>query len=560
MNAVASFEECFRVPVGGLSRDPPSEAPSGLGRLLEECKVAARKIKSNRPTAQLMPRDLRHLVPAKKECDVLVDAYFRTFESVFRVLHRPTFQHEYERYWQDPPYTGDPFVVTLLLVLSIGSSFDRSLDDPRAFYDSSSWHWVHAAQLWSGAPLEKRHLTVQGLQIHCLLLLSLQMNGIGADLSWISSGSLLRAAMMIGLHREPSLLPGVSILEAEIRRRLWATILELVVQSALDCGMTPMISTRDYDCELPSNLNDGQIDESTETQPLAEPIHHFTQTSGQLAIARHLPIRLRIVEALNSFHSCLSYEDTLALGEQLANSCRSAQTMFQSFLANPSPSPGNGASAFQAKMVDLLGQRFLLSLHLPFALQAQSNLTYYYSRKVCIESAFLLMSFYSSRDENGDCCHLQILSRGLFKGLTLQAGIVICIELALGLSENNSQCSVTLDWNALHGALGQMVDTLGRRIKAGETSVKSYVLFSCALAQFDALRSGADVQSAILNTAKEKLEECLDTLKASMKHDQGTAEGSYISPLGGLDDNLSKYFADMESITDWYPFDWNMAS
>lgn len=458
-----------------------------------------------------MALDLRDYVPQRERCDVLVHAYFRTFETIFRVLHRPTFHREYEQYWQDPSLASDTFVVTMLLVLSIGSCFHRSPDDRKAFYDYSACRWVHTARLWLSTPFEKRHLNLKGLQIHCLLLLSVQVNATGADLTWISAGALLRAAMMIGLHREPSLFPQIPVLEAEIRRRLWATVLELTVQSALDSDMPPMISAHDYDCGMPSNLDDDQIDESLGALPPAKPMDVYTQTSGQLALVGHLPLRLKIVQGLNSLHSHLSFLTALEMYKGLSSSCRSVSAKFEAFLAR---NPTCDASAFQVKMLDHLCRRFILSLHVPFALQARSDLTYYYSRKICLESSFLILSDQNEDGDLDDYKSFQIFSRGLFKSTILQAGFTLFAEVTAMLSDDDAESSMVLDQNALYHVLGQLVKTCRRRLEVGETNVKSYVVFSCALAQVEALRARKDPAGAVLDTARKTLEESLSLLHA----------------------------------------------
>lgn len=481
---------------------------------MERCKTAARKMKADHSRTQSIVLNLRDYVPPRQRCDVLVHAYFRTFETIFRVLHQPTFNREYEQYWQDPSLASETFVVTMLLVLSIGTCFHRSSDDQKAFYDYLACRWVHAAQLWISTPFEKHHLNLKGLQIHCLLLLSVQVNANGADLTWISAGTLLRAAMMIGLHREPSLFPQIPALEAEIRRRLWATVLELTVQSALDSGMPPMISVHDYDCGMPSNIDDDQIDESLEGLPPAKPMDVYTHTSGQLALAGHLPLRLQIVEGLNRLHSPISFLDALEMYKSLSGSCRSVSAKFQTFLAGDSTSDSPTASAFQVKLLDQLSRRFLLSLHVPFVLQARSDLTYYYSRKVCLESSFFALSYQNQGDGSDDYKSLQTFSRGFFKSIFLQAGFMLFVELTARLSDDDFECSMVLDYNALYHVLGQLVETCRRRLEVGETNVKSYVIFSCALAQVEALRVRKDPASAVLHTARKTLQESLSLLRA----------------------------------------------
>lgn len=188
----SQFESYLRAQLPGLiEKDQNSE----IYPLWDQCKQIARIIKADRPTPQAVPLDLRDYVPARSQCDELVEGYLRTFETVYRVLHVPTFELEYSRYWEDPTAASESFVVTLLLVLAIGTCFTHAPGQARDFYHLQSWQWIYAAQLWLGVPYEKRRLGMVGIQVHCLVLLALQTNGVGADLSWISAGALLRAAM-----------------------------------------------------------------------------------------------------------------------------------------------------------------------------------------------------------------------------------------------------------------------------------------------------------------------------------------------------------------------------
>lgn len=92
-------------------------------------------------------------------------------------------------------------------------------------------------------------------------------NAIGGDLSWVTITSLMQTGMAIGLHIGPGQL-SITPFEAEIRRRLWVTMLELTVQAALDSGLPPVIFTDALEsCERPSNLDDSQIRESDKILP-----------------------------------------------------------------------------------------------------------------------------------------------------------------------------------------------------------------------------------------------------------------------------------------------------
>jgi hypothetical protein len=81
--------------------------------------------------------------------------------------------------------------------------------------------------------------------------LARQIFSIGGDVVWISTGSLVHSAMQIGLHRDPKHLPAISVLQAELRRRIWYTVLELVVQLSLDSWMPPRSTFDEFDTEPP---------------------------------------------------------------------------------------------------------------------------------------------------------------------------------------------------------------------------------------------------------------------------------------------------------------------
>jgi hypothetical protein len=77
-------------------------------------------------------------------------------------------------------------------------------------------------------------------------------------------------AMQMGLHQDPSNLGETSVLQKEVRRRLWYTILELNVQAALDSGMAPMIIAAEYNTQPPTNLDDADLVEASGEDPRAK--------------------------------------------------------------------------------------------------------------------------------------------------------------------------------------------------------------------------------------------------------------------------------------------------
>ena len=232
--------------------DPTSE----IHDLLQKCKNTSRDVKARYKTPLLFTSHPSGYIPAREVADKLVQSYLETFESIYRVLHIPDFLQEYEKYWLDPNMASQTFVTKLLLIMAIGTVFQPH--DEVTVLRLSALQWMHVAQAWLSNPFDKYRLTTEGLQIQCLLLLTRLAHDIDGDLLWISAGHLLRVAMQMGLHIDAELYSHrkLAAQDIQLRRKLWATVLEIVVQTSMDSGALPLISTDDYDCKPPLNVDD----------------------------------------------------------------------------------------------------------------------------------------------------------------------------------------------------------------------------------------------------------------------------------------------------------------
>lgn len=91
--------------------------------MMMRCKALARKIKARDHDPWLTKPQLADSIPVRKVADQLVDLYLNNFESTYIILHIPSFRAEYARYWEVPSSADLQFVVKLLLVMAIGSTF-----------------------------------------------------------------------------------------------------------------------------------------------------------------------------------------------------------------------------------------------------------------------------------------------------------------------------------------------------------------------------------------------------------------------------------------------------
>jgi hypothetical protein len=482
----------------------------GISDVLQKCKQLARDIKSQRPSRGPLPAGIYPTFPDPAVTNQLVQIYFDSFESCLRILHFPSFRAEYEGYLKDAGTAKTSFVVILILVMSNASSLieDAGLQQELR---AKSRSWIHVAQSWVSAPIEKDRLSIEGLQIYCLLLLARQVNCVGADLVWISAGSLMRMAIQMGLHQDPDHLGGMARLQKEMRRRLWYTILELNVQAALDSGMRPMVTGDDFNTRPPSNLNDEDLDNEMQQDSSKEMSSTPTRASFQCLLAASVLLRLEAARVINALKEEPPYDRVVRLGEELASVCRNATV---SINHHRSVAKDLWPTEFPYSWCDHFHRRFLLCLHLPYAVKAAHNPINSYSSKAGLDAALYLVSLLDDEIYR----RLLLVGGGMFRDILTSGAMLIFLELITQL-ENESSAFLKKRNQARREPLLEdarnLVQYAQDRLWYGETNVKGYVFVSMAMGQVDAMLSNSSTKDAIVKSASESLVVCHDILRST---------------------------------------------
>ncbi|PLB50333.1 hypothetical protein P170DRAFT_508533 [Aspergillus steynii IBT 23096] len=500
------------------SRDPGPDASTGASVLTSQisepftrCKQLAREIKRPRPSRDALPSGLHESVPARPVLEVSIPLYFATFEPCYRILDRGEFYREYESYMQNPdPASASPssLLKILLLLCAIAPLYPD--ESARRDLRANAPRWIHVAQTWLSGPLEKNRLTIDALQIHCLLLLARQTNRVGADLVWISAGSLMRMAMQMGLHQDPDSLGmemgmGTGIgAKMDVRRRLWFTILEMNVQAALDSGMAPLVREEDYDTKIPDD-----------------------EGSYQVLLARSLPLRLEATRLMNSLRGEPSYEEILRLGTQLAQVYRDATVTISS-----SHNQADRTQPSSSFLIHLLS-RFLLCLHLPYAVQSPHNPLYTSSLQTALSASQDLLALLD--DPIYRC--LLIAGGGLFRDLITRAGLLIFLDLVNRVDGSSPfvQARQRARVEPLVEDARRVVSFARERLVNGDTNVKGYVGVRMVMAQVEGLLErelpGEEmgIGERVGRAAREGLEESYKILKGMAEE-----EGCFVGSGGGM--------------------------
>jgi hypothetical protein len=237
---------------------------------------------------------------------------------------------------------------------------------------------VEISESWLERQSQK-NLSLARWQCRCLVLLARISNTIKKKQTWNVAGNLLRQAMSAGFHRDPSLLgTPMGEIDQEMRRRLWATIMELELQVSIERGMPSMLTIVTWDTTNVLDLLDEELDESGgERLPQPPWSPSFLRSSRA-----SLSLRLSLTAAINDADSPLTHDDVLKYDEQIISHLQQLETNACS------EEPGIKARhALSETVLDLQLRQFLLLLHTPFAVDQQQSSRASTSRLACLNAA-----------------------------------------------------------------------------------------------------------------------------------------------------------------------------
>ena len=546
--------------------EPHMKGPSNMVFGVQRAKVLARTIKAQRAPqcpnkAPLMPQALE--IPPKHICDILVEGYLRTIETLYRIVHIPTFRKEYEASWEAGAEPSAGFMVQLKLILAIGAT----LYDFTFSMRTEATRWVHEAQAWLMSPAFKSKLGMRFLQNNILILLARELVDVGGELIWITAGAVVRSAVYMGLHKDPAQLRrDMSIFDAEMRRRIWNTILEISLQSSLVSGGPCFISMDDFDTQPPGNFNDTDLEA---TNPTPRSSDQYTQSSVAIALRQTLPARLAVVKLLNDLFSEGTYEETLRLDHELRSAYKDVRRKLQSH----STTTQSQTKPFELQAVDFVLHRYMASLHVPYFSASLQGATYAYSRKALVDSSLRLWSLAGTSRvvtsdpsfpyTEGDLQRLCRCGSGFFRAFAFQSASLLGVELrALHQEDSISDISIRPD---LVGIVEDAADWYRNCIRGGETGIKGYLLLNILSAQIDALKRGVsqeDMPMVLVKASERAGDECLPLLeelsgqcpKKFNPDEDPFAEMDFQDPAG-LAEDWDTLMADVFNLGSGYSFD-----
>lgn len=124
--------------------------------------------------------------------------------------------------------------------------------------------------------------------------------------------TIITIATQMGYHLDAEHFSNISAFTAEMRRRMWALIVQIDFNISMQMGLARVIRSSQSDVAEPRNLLDSDFDEFSSVLPPSRPENEMTPTLYTLAKIRLVAIGAEVADAATQPRIC-SYERVLEL-------------------------------------------------------------------------------------------------------------------------------------------------------------------------------------------------------------------------------------------------------
>jgi hypothetical protein len=317
------------------------------------------------------------------------------------------------------------------------------------------------------------------------------------------------------------------------------------LQAALDAGVPPSISFEDFDTEPPSNVDDGHLfDKVGSLEILGTKV--ITDTSLQRCLLGCMRPRLEILRRLNWAKLEDTQEKSPSLSTSINEACRQCWSSIKDC--------GEGSHVFKRNFADLLLRRFLLPLHRFLIDYVEEQSLVYYSRKVSIDAAMILLS----PKPSAEFTRLTMLGGGIFKHRLIHISIALSLELLNEIKEHqenfimDEQCRYR---RMLTDEVREAQRQWAERLKLRETNIKLHMKLSMLLSQAEGSGHDISVQQKMAQSGKASLENCFTAVQNRAPPDyEGREGGDYLFDIEeGFQDLDALELFDFDDI--WEPLE-----
>ncbi|KAF2139918.1 uncharacterized protein K452DRAFT_320016 [Aplosporella prunicola CBS 121167] len=384
-------------------------------------------------------KDLLRSLPPKAEVDRLVTLWYNSQDPTLTIHHIPTFQTEYRRFWSDPSSTPIMWISLIYGILSVASIYElRTVpESPTPEYSqkamrASEKYRTHAASAAViGEYAKPKPYTLEAL-MEIAAAEYLGGNGTATEV-WLAFGVLIRLALRMGYHRDPSHYGNISPFHGEMRRRVWHLIYPLDVLFSFALGLPGTVRRFQSDTLPPRNLHDHDLSPDMEELPPERPVTEITPVSYSISKSRLIAVFAAAADASHAVTPS-SYPEIMELDHRLkeAHALIPPALRMHSLNQSIADPPELIMNRFNLEM---LYQKARCVLHRTYLVKAHDDPTYEHSRQACLEAALRLLelqsTIYYACQPGGQLKQVKWYFSSLTSHDFLLAAMLACLELNL---------------------------------------------------------------------------------------------------------------------------------
>ncbi|KAI0436241.1 fungal-specific transcription factor domain-containing protein [Xylaria telfairii] len=356
------------------------------------------------------PPDMEEIlasVPPKSTVDRLVSQYFNLFDMYPAILHSAQFLEEYKQFWEDPSATPCMWLGLLFSIMCIAVHFQKLGSDPGAAVGQSTSTGFDPDAMMKAFRQRTVQCLVMGKYtrggpyvLETLMLYFTTEHFLRKDAEigvWIVLSIIVQVAMHMGYHRDARHFKGISPFASEMRRRVWATIVQLDLGISAQMGLPRLIKKSQGDTEEPRNLRDSDFNKFTQVIPHSRPESELTPMLFLLARGRML-VAFGHVWDLASEIRTHTYAEVMEIDTKLEKAHESIPTSLE-WRSIEDCITDTPQTIIQKISLKGIYWRAKIVLHRKYLGLAKTQPQYAYSREASLDAAFKLLDYQHMLDE-----------------------------------------------------------------------------------------------------------------------------------------------------------------
>ncbi|KAM3521881.1 hypothetical protein MY4038_008849 [Beauveria bassiana] len=377
-------------------------------------------------------------LPPRPTVDRLLSGYFNDLDIAPGVVHSGQFLAEYEEFWRTPESASVAWIGLMFSIICLSTHLQQTsptqpghkgkgsqLSEKNRLidlYKSQSIKCLVLCRWTEGGPHVLETLILCFL-VECFHLQDMEI-GI-----WVLVGNIVQIAIHMGYHRDAKHFPSISPFVGEMRRRVWAMILQLDFSVSSQLGLPRLVREQHADTEKPSNLYDMDFDLSTLILPASRHETDVTPTLYVLAKLRLLDVGAKVAD-LATEPRPRAYSDILKLDQEIDKAQDKLPPIFKwtGLALNVS-----SQIMIQRIWLEVICQQLRIVLHKKYLGLLQPQQQFRHSKSTCLNAAMKILELQRLIDQETQTDGLWYQSRwrvsSAFNNDFLLATSVLCFYL-----------------------------------------------------------------------------------------------------------------------------------